>query len=73
MNKRQIRKCWDVMFVCTTTFAIHVEFVKPYSTDSFLMAFSQFMSERVHSDRGDQLMAASKQTEQWDFEGTMSW
>jgi hypothetical protein len=36
VNKRQVGKGWGVMFVCTTTSAVHVEFVDTYSMDSFL-------------------------------------
>ncbi len=65
-NKRQT-------FVCTATSAIHVEFIEPYSTDSFLMALGQFKRVRgtplqIQSDRGDQLVAAFRQTENWGFE-----
>ncbi len=35
VNKRQVGKGWGVMFVCTTTSAVHVAFVDTYSTDSF--------------------------------------
>ncbi len=38
VNKRQVHKGWGVVFVCTTTSAVHIEFVDTYSTDSFLMA-----------------------------------
>jgi hypothetical protein len=46
VNKRQVGKGWGVMFVCTTTSAVHVEFVDTYSMDSFLMALHQFMCIR---------------------------
>ncbi len=45
-----------------------------YSTDSFLMALHRFMCgrgvpSRIRYDRGEQLVAASKQLAAWDFEG----
>jgi hypothetical protein len=46
VNKRQVGKGWGVIFVCTTTSAVHVEFVDTYSTDSFLMALRRFMCIR---------------------------
>ncbi len=38
INKRQAGKGWGVMFVCTATLAVYVEFMDTYSTNSFLMA-----------------------------------
>ncbi len=66
VNKRQVGKGWGVMFICTTTSAVHVEFMDTYSTDSFVMALRRFMGvrgtpSRIQSDRGKQLVAASKQ------------
>jgi hypothetical protein len=46
INKRQVGKGWGVMFVCTATSAVHVEFMDTYSTDSFLMAIRRFMCMR---------------------------
>jgi hypothetical protein len=78
VNKRQVGKGWGVMFVCTTTLAVHVEFMDTYSTDSFLMALRQFMCvrgtpSRIQSDRGEQLVAASKQVAEWDFDNVVQW
>ncbi len=78
VNKRQVGKGWGVMFACTTTSAIHVEFVDTYSTDSFLMALRRFMCLRgvpsqFQSDRGEQLVAASKQIAMWNFNDVMQW
>jgi hypothetical protein len=58
VKKRQVGKGWGVVFVCTTTSALHVEFMDTYSTDSFLLALRRFMSvrgtpTRFQSDRGD--------------------
>jgi hypothetical protein len=72
VKKRQVGKGWGVVFVCTTTSALHVEFMDTYSTDSFLLALRRFMSVRgtpmrFQSDRGEQLVAAAKQFATWDF------
>jgi hypothetical protein len=61
------------MSIWTATSAIHVEFVKTYSTDSFLMAIQRFMCVRgtpckLQSDRGDQVIAASEPIESWDLD-----
>jgi hypothetical protein len=67
-----------VVFVCTTTSALHVEFMDTYSTDSFLLALRRFMSirgtpTRFQSDRGEQLVAAAKQVAMWDFKEVVQW
>jgi hypothetical protein len=59
VNKRQVGKGWGVVFVCTTTSAVHIEFMDTYSTDSFLMALRRFMClrgtpSRFQLDRGEQ-------------------
>ncbi len=48
VKKRQVGIGWGVVFVCTTTSALHVEFMDTYSTDSFLLALRRFMSVRGH-------------------------
>jgi hypothetical protein len=78
VKKRQVGKGWGVVFVCTTTSAMHVEFVDMYSTDSFLMALRRFMCDRgtptrFQSDRGEQLVAAAKQVSSWDFKEVIQW
>jgi hypothetical protein len=78
VKKRQTGKRWGVVFVCTTTSALHVEFMDTYSTDSFLMALRRFMSirgtpTRFQSDRGEQLVAAAKQVATWDFKEVIHW
>ncbi len=66
------------MFFCSSLSAVHVEFMDKYSTDIFLMALRWFMCERgvpsrIQSDRGGQLVAASKQLAAWNFEGVQEW
>jgi hypothetical protein len=73
-----VGKGWGVVFVCTTTSALHVEFMDTYSTDSFLLALRRFMSvrgtpTRFQSDRGEQLVAAAKQVATWDFKEVVQW
>jgi hypothetical protein len=77
-KKRQVGKGWGVVFVCTTTSAVHVEFVDTYSTDSFLMALRRFMCSKgtpttFQSDRGEQLVAEAKQVSSWDFKEVIQW
>jgi hypothetical protein len=78
MKKRQVGKGWGVVFVCTITSALHVEFMDTHSTDSFLLALRRFMSvrgtpTRFQSDRGKQLVAAAKQVSTWDFKEVVQW
>jgi hypothetical protein len=78
INNRQVGKVWGVVFVCTTTSAVHIEFMETYSTDSFLMALRRFMCNkgmptRFQSDRGEQLVAAAKQVSSWDFKEVIQW
>ncbi len=75
VNKRQTGKGWGVIIVCTATSGIYVESVESYSTDSFLMDLRRFMClrgtpTRIQSDRGQQLVSTSKETETWDFTGS---
>jgi hypothetical protein len=78
VNERQVGKGWGVVFVCTTTSAVHIEFVDTYSMDSFLMALRRFMCfrgtpSRFQSDRGEQLVPAAKQVSLWDFKEVIQW
>jgi hypothetical protein len=78
INKRQVGKGWGLMFVCSATSAMHVEFMDTCSTDSFLMALLRFMCAwgvlpKIQSDRGEQLVAPSKQISTWNFEGVREW
>jgi hypothetical protein len=63
-----------MMFIFMAMSAVHVEFIDTYSTNSFLMALCRFMCPRgvllrIQSDRGEQLVAASKQISAWNFKG----
>jgi len=64
--------------VCTASSAIHLDLTESYSTDSFLQALRRFMSlhrtpSRIQSDHGEQLVAASKQFKDWNFEHIQEW
>jgi len=77
-KKQTTGKGWGVIFVCTASIAIHLELTESYSTDSFLQALRRFMSlhgtpSRIQSDHGEQLVAASKQVKDWDFEHIQEW
>ena len=66
VQKRVRGKCYGVIFVCFVSRAVHLDLSKDYSTDSFLQVMRRFASvrgwpKRVHSDRGTQLVAASKE------------
>jgi hypothetical protein len=78
VKKRQVGKGWGVVFVCTTTSALHVEFMDTYSSDSFLMAVQtvherEGNNTRFQSERGEQLVAAAKQVSTWDFKEVIQW
>ena len=66
VQKRVRGKCYGVIFARLTSRAVHVYVSKDYSTDSFLQVLRRFASirswpEKVFSDRGTQLVAASKE------------
>ena len=66
VNKRTRGKAYGVLFNCLLSRAVHLEAVSDYSTNSFLLAIRRFMAIRgcpikVWSDRGTQLVAASKE------------
>ncbi len=67
-----------MVFVSTTTSAMHVKFVDKFSTDSFLLALRSFMCDRgtptrFQSDRGEQLVAAAKQVSSWNYKEVIQW
>ena len=78
VRKRNTSKGWGVIFVCTATSAIHLELTESYSTDSFLQALRRFLCargtpHRIYSDRGSQLVQASKEVAEWDFSVIRDW
>ncbi|XP_075163135.1 uncharacterized protein LOC142235763 [Haematobia irritans] len=61
----RISKGYVCVFVCFSTKAIHLEATSDLSTETFLAAFSRFVSRRgcplhVHSDNGTNFVGASK-------------
>ena len=65
-NKRSSGKGYGVIFTCLLTRAVYIDIATDYSTDAFLLVFKRFASLRgyprkVFSDRGSQLVAASKE------------
>jgi hypothetical protein len=59
VKKRQVGKGWGVVFVCTTTSALHVEFMDTYSTDSFLMALRRFRASEGRPPDSSQIEGSS--------------
>jgi Family of unknown function (DUF5641) len=78
VRKRITGKGWGVIFVCAASSAIHFELTESYSTDSFLQALRRFMClhgtpHTIISDRGEQLVAAAGQVEDWDVSEIQRW
>ena len=66
VQKRTTGKGYGVLFTDMTMRAVHIEGVFGYDTDSFLLAFSRFVSvrgwpETVYSDPGSQLVSVDKE------------
>ena len=72
-NKRATLKVWVVIFVCLNTKAVTMYLAPGYSTDDFMLAYNSHTSDhglpnKVHSDKGSQLVAAGKEIEfEWDL------
>ena len=78
VKRRTTKKVWGVIFVCTSTSAIHLEVTEDYSCDSFLLCLRRFANlrgipARVQSDPGTQLMAAASELGKWDFSKIREW
>jgi hypothetical protein len=78
VRKRITGKVWGVIFVCTASSAIHLELTESYSTDSFLQALRRFKClhgtpHTLISDRGEQLVVAAHQVENWDASAIQEW
>ena len=78
VKRRTNRKCWDVLFCCTTTSAVHLEVTEDYTCDSFLLCLRRFFNlrgvpSRIQSDPGSQLMAAAIELGKWDFSRIQEW
>ena len=71
-------KMWIVIFVCHTTSACKLYISRDYSTEGFLEAWTQHISDMgkprlVYSDRGTQLVSAAGGLDPFDEEDTMDW
>ena len=68
VKKRTHGKGFGVIFNCLVTRAIYLDLAEGYSTDDFLKTFQRFVSIRgapkyMYSDKGTQLISASKKVE----------
>ena len=66
-NKRASLKVWNVIIVCLITKAVTMYLAPGYSTEDFMLAYNSHISDhglpnKVHSDKGSQLVAAGKNT-----------
>ena len=64
-------KVWAALFVCLTVKAVKIYMIRGYSTEDFLLAWDEFVADcgqplTVHTDRGSQLVAAGKESEEVD-------
>lgn len=65
-RQRVLRQSYIALFVCFSTKALHLEIVSDLTTESFLAAFTRFISRRglpheVQSDNGGNFTGAAKQ------------
>ena len=75
-NKRATLKVWNVVFVCLNTKAVKMYLAPGYSTQDFLIAYDNHISDHgkpntVHSDKGSQLVAAGKENADYDWDEGM--
>ena len=66
VKKRTRSKAYGVIFNCLATRVVYLDLVDGYGTKEFLVTFRRFVTIRgypatIHSDRGSQLVAASKE------------
>ena len=66
-------KVWGVLVMCLNTRALRIYLAPGYSTDDFLLAWAEFVSDSgvprwVHSDRGTQLVSAAGTIEAPDYD-----
>lgn len=64
-RRQSISQAYICLFVCMSTKALHLELASDLSTETFLLAFSRFLSRRgpvqnMHSDCGTNFVGASK-------------
>ena len=66
-------KVWSVLVMCLNTRALRIYLAPGYSTEDFLLAWTEVVSDcgvprRVHSDRGTQLVSAAGNIESPDYD-----
>jgi len=62
-RKPVYEKCWVVVFVCTTTKAVHIDLATSLSTEDFLATLTRFVARRgcpslIMSDNGSNFLGA---------------
>ena len=67
------KKVWVLLIMCLNTRALKLYLTAGYSTEDFLVAWSEFQADcgiprRVHSDRGSQLVSAASGIEGPDYD-----
>ena len=67
---RTCKKVWLVIFVCMKTRGIYLDICTSYSTESVLHVIRRLMASKgdvrkIISDRGSNLIAASKEIREW--------
>ena len=80
VKRRTKKKVWGLVITCGATRAVHndVTEAENYSMDSVLQALRRFIAMRacprtIFSDKGSQLMAASKELTTWATENRIQW
>ena len=66
---RRKLKCYEVLFTCLSSRAIHLEASKTMTTDSFLNAYSRFLGRRgpvrpLRSDQGSNFIGVMNELQQ---------
>ena len=78
VKRRTKKKVWGLVITCLATRAVHNDVTEDYSMDSVLQALRRFIAMRacprtIFSDKGSQLMAASKELATWATENRIQW
>ena len=78
IKKRTKMKTFPILLVCLNTKAVHILLADGYSTDAFMLQFTQFVSIRgypqyVYCDLGSQLVAAGKSLDNTHMAHNVNW
>ncbi|XP_063603426.1 uncharacterized protein LOC134779294 [Penaeus indicus] len=78
VKKRTHGKAFGIIFNCLVTRAVYLDLAMGYSTDDFLTTFQRFIAIRgapkfMYSDRGTQLISASKKIESIGEKEGVTW